>query len=469
MFKNILTVAVRSFLRQKTYSIINVAGLASGLTCVLFIYLWVNDEISKDKFHRDGDKIFRVLSTLRLGDGEVLTWTNTPGPLAEDIREKNPEVEFAVRVVSNRSDLFQYEDRSFLETGCIADPDFFKLFSFTILHGMPNTDTADISSISISQRLAHKLFGNDDPIGKMVKVNSRSDYTIAAIFEDVGPQSSLTFDYVIPYEVYRKQRGEGFNWNNYDHPTYLKLYDAAQAQQAVDKINERRLAFARAQGDSSGAAQFYMQPFSDSYLYAHFENGKPAGGRIKYVKIFAVVALFILVIACINFMNMATARAVNRAKEVGVRKVVGAQRKSLIFQFISESMLVSLLCMMLAIFIAYMLLPLFNILVAKQISISFSDTLFWISALAMVCITGILAGVYPAFFLSSYQPAQTLKSSAVPGGGGSLRKALVVFQFTLTVILVASSMVIYNQVNFIFNKNIGYSRESVLSFPLRGA
>jgi len=470
MFKNLLTVALRSFSRQKFYSIINLVGLASGLTCALFIYLWVNDEISKDKFHNDSERIFQVLSNVQLGDGEVLTWTNTPGPLAEDIREKNPEVELTVRVMSNRSDLFQYEDKSFIEAGCMADPDFFKLFSFNILSGKPNTDTADISSISISHQLAQKLFGNDDPIGKTVRANNQTDYTIAAVFEDVGTQSSFKFDYVIPYEVYKKQRGQGFNWGNYDHPTYVKLFDAAQAQQAIDKINERRIAFAKAQGDASSAAQFYMQPFTENYLNSHFENGKPVGGRIKYVRIFTVVAIFILVIACINFMNMATARAVNRAKEVGVRKVVGAQRKSLILQFMGESMMISFFAMILAIGITYLLLPFFNMLVAKQLVISFSHTMFWISALVIVCITGILAGTYPAFFLSSYQPAQALKNSgSSTGGNGSLRKALVVFQFTLTVILVASSLVIYNQIQFIFNKNIGYDRESVLSFPLRGS
>lgn len=469
MFKNLLTVAIRSFLRQKFYSIINVVGLASGLTCALFIYLWVNDEISKDKFHKDNEKIFQILSNIQIGDGELLTWTNTPGPLAEEIREKSPEVELAVRVVSNRSDLFQYEDKSFIETGCQADPDFFKLFSFNIITGKPNTDTTDISSISISHQLAQKLFGNDDPIGKMVKVNNQTDYTIVAVFEDVGSQSSFKFDYVFPYEVYKKQRGDGFNWGNYDHPTYVKLFDASQAQQAIDKVNERRVAFAKAQGDASGAAQFYMQPFTENYLNSHFENGKPVGGRIKYVRIFTVVAIFILVIACINFMNMATARAVNRAKEVGIRKVVGAQRKSLIGQFIGESMLISALSMVLAMLITYVLLPFFNVLVAKEIVISLSDTMFWISALVIVCITGILAGTYPAFFLSSYQPAQALKNAASSkGGSGSLRKALVIFQFTLTVILVASSLVIYNQIQFIFNKNIGYNRESVLSFPLRG-
>lgn len=468
MFKNLLTVAVRSFLRQKFYSIINLVGLASGLTCALFIYLWVNDELSKDKFHKDREKIFQIHSNIQVGDGELLTWTNTPGPLAEDISEKSPEVELAVRVNGGRSDLFQYGDKIFIESGCMADPDFFKLFSFNIVSGKPNTDSVDISSISISSQLALKLFGNDDPIGKMVKVNNQTDYVITAVFEDVGPQSSFKFDYVFPYEVYKKQRGDGFNWGNYDHPTYVKLFDASQAQQAIEKINERRTAFAKAQGNTSSEVSFYMQPFTENYLNSNFENGKPAGGRIKYVRIFTVVAIFILGIACINFMNMATARAINRAKEVGVRKVVGAQRKSLILQFIGESMLISLLSMILAIIVTYVLLPFFNILVAKQIVISLSNPTFWISALVIVCITGILAGTYPAFFLSSYQPAQALKSASSKDGSGSLRKALVIFQFTLTVILIASSLVIYNQIQFIFNKNIGYNRESVISFPMRG-
>lgn len=471
MFKNLLIVAIRSFLKQKLYSIINLVGLASGLTCALFIYLWVNDEVSKDKFHQDSDKIFQILANINPGDGELITWTNTPGPLGEDIREKNPEVELVVRVMNNRSDMFQYEDKSFIESGAVTDPEFFKMFSYVILSGKPNTDTADISSISISHQLAQKLFGDADPIGKIVKANNQTDYTIAAVFEDIGSESSMKFDYVIPYEVFKKQRssGGGFNWGNYDHPTYVKLFDASQAQQTIDKINERRAALSRAQGEASSDVTFYIQPYTDNYLHSQFENGKPVGGRIKYVKIFTIVAIFILIIACINFMNMATARAVNRAKEVGVRKVVGAERQALIMQFIGESMIISLLSMVLAILATYLLLPLFNILVAKQIVIELFDPTFWVFALLIVCVTGILAGAYPAFFLSSYQPAQALKNAASSQrGSGALRKALVIFQFTLTVVLVASSLVIYDQIKFIFNKNIGYDREAVLSFPIRG-
>jgi len=466
MIKNFFTVAIRNFFRQKLYSFINVFGLASGLTCALFIYLWVNDEVTKDAFHKDSEKIFQIMSNLQLNKGEILTWSITPGPLAEDIRDNIPEVEMAVRTMSNGSQLFQYGDKSFMETGYFADPDFFKLFSFKILKGKPNTDSTNISSISISNELARKLFGDEDPIGKTVKANNKTDFTIAAVFEDVGTESSLRFNFILPFEIYKKNRGEGFNWDNYDHPLYVKLFDAAQSETVVKKITDRRK---NAGEENGGSASFYIQPFTEYYLNSQYENGKPAGGRIKYVQIFSIVAVFILVIACINFMNMATAKAANRAKEVGVRKVVGAQRKSLIFQFIAESTLISFASMVIAIAIVYTLLPLFNSIVAKQIVIDFSNAGLLITILTIVIVTGLLAGSYPAFFLSSFQPVQVLKGSSAKGlSGSSLRKVLVVFQFALTVILIACSLVVYNQIEFIRNKNIGYNRESVLSFGLRG-
>lgn len=466
MIRNFFTVAIRNFLRQKLYSFINVFGLASGLSCALFIYLWVHDETSKDTFHADSEKIFSVIANLEFNKGEILTWSMTPGPLAEDIRDNIPGVEMAVRTMTTGDQLFQYEDDSFMENGYYADPDFFKLFSFRILKGKPNTDTTDITSISVSNTLAKKLFGDEDPIGKVVKVNNRTDYTITAVFADVKGESSLQFSYILPFEVYKKNRGEGFNWGNYDHPLYLKLSDASQAEAINARINDRVINISDKDRDN---VRFYMQPFTETYLYSQFENGKPVGGRIKYVRIFSIVAVFILVIACINFMNMATAKAANRAKEVGVRKVVGAQRKSLIFQFIAESTLISLLSMVLALAVVYLLLPMFNTLVSKQITVSIVDAAFLSIVLLIIVVTGFLAGSYPAFYLSSYQPVQVLKGGASQNvGGASLRKALVVFQFALTVILIASSLVVYNQIEFIRNKNIGYDRQSVLSFSARG-
>jgi putative ABC transport system permease protein len=466
MIKNFFTVAIRNFLRQRLYSFINVFGLASGLTCALFIYLWVNDELSKDKFHRDSDKIFQIVSNLQMNDGEILTWHITPGPLAEDIRENIPEVELAARTQGAGNSLIQYGENAFMERGLYADPDFFRIFSFRILKGQPNLDTANISNISISNALARKLFGDEDPIGKTVRAFNQTDLTVAAVFADIGAESSIKFEYVVPFEIFKKSRGDGFNWGNYDHPLYVKLYDPENADAAIKKINERR---AKVTGADEDDVDFYMQPFTEFYLNSQYENGVPVGGRIQNVRIFSIVAVFILVIACINFMNMATARAANRAKEVGVRKVVGAQRKSLIAQFIAESTLISFIAMLLAIALVYLALPMFNLLVTKQIDMDFGSLKFISILIAIVVVTGLLAGSYPAFFLSSYQPASVLKSSSSQNFSGStLRKALVIFQFALTVILIACSLVVYKQIQFIRNKNVGYNRDSVLSFGLRG-
>ncbi len=468
MIRNFFTIAIRNFLREKLYSFINLFGLTSGIVCALFIYLWVNDELSKDKFHKDSDKILQVVSNLQFNEGETLTWTITPGPLGELIQDNFPEVEMSVRTMNSSKQLFQYQDQAFYESGLYADPDFFNLFSFKILSGSPNTDSANISSISISKKLATKLFGNDDPIGKSVKVNNQTDYTIAAVFEDVGTESSLLFDYILPFEVYKKNRGNGFNWGNFDHPLYLKVADPSKAEELTAKINTESAKARQASGNGGGGS-FYLQPFTDYYLYSQYENGKPVGGRIKYVQIFSVVAVFILVIACINFMNMATARAATRAKEVGVRKVVGAQKKSLILQFISESTLLCLLAMILALAVVALTLPLFNALVSKQIVLNVIEPKFFIVAIAIVLVTGALAGSYPAFYLSSYQPATVLKGGLAQAAGTSLRKVLVVFQFSLTVILIACSLVVYNQIEYIMNKNIGYDRESLINFSARGS
>lgn len=466
MIKNFFTVAIRNFFRQGLYSFINVFGLASGLICALFIYLWVNDEVSKDHFHNESEKIYQVVTNLTLNDGQILTWTVTPGPLAEEIQDNSAEVEMAVRTMNTGSLLFAYEDESFMESGLYADPAFFKLFSFKIKSGLPNTDTANISFISISSSLAKKLFGNDDPIGKTVKANNQTDYTIAAVFEDIGTESSLQTEFILPFEIYKKQRADGFNWGNCDHPLYVKLTDATKADSFIKGVNDRRQKAAGADG-WNGA--FYAQKFTDVYLNSQFENGVPVGGRIKYVKIFSIVAVFIVVIACINFMNMATAKAATRAKEVGVRKVVGAQRKSLIWQFIAESTLISFLSMLLAIAIVYLMLPVFNSLVNKEITLNLFAPGFLLITAAIVLVTGFLAGSYPAFFLSSYKPALVLKGGASQQvGGTTLRKGLVVFQFALTVILIACSLVVYNQIEFIRNKNIGYDRESILNFGARG-
>lgn len=464
MLRNLFKVAVRNFFRQRFYSLINVVGLASGLVCTLFIYLWVKDEVQKDTVYPESEKIFHIVSNLGNPGGETITWNITPGPLADDIRDNSAGIERIARLANTGSLLVQAGDQRLMERGYYADPDFIPLFGFKIQTGTPATKPDDIASISLSASLARRLFGDEAAVGKTVKVNNKLDLTVVAVFEDLPATSSFTFDYILPFELYRKNRGDGFNWGNFDHPLYVKLQDPTQATAFINDLNARRV-----KAKDSEGVSYYIQPFADYYLHGQYENGVPVGGRIRYVQIFSVVALFILVIACINFMNMTTARAANRAKEVGVRKVAGAVRRSLVSQFLVESLLISLVAMVVAVGVVYIALPVFNILVNKHIVLPWGDPELWLALLGIVLITGVLAGSYPAFFLSAYQPAQVLKGNLSPMfSGQGLRRLLVVFQFSLTVMLIASSLVIYQQLDYIQHKNIGYNRHAVLTFRLRG-
>lgn len=464
MLRNYLVIAVRNFLRQGLYSVINVGGLSAGLVCVLLIYLWVNDEVQKDKFHKDADRIVRVISSLDPGDGNILSWTHTPGPLSEDVRQNIPQVELATRTISTGGQLFQFGENNVLGDGIYADPEFFSLFSFDIRSGVAMPIGNDKASLAISEAFAERLFGREDPIGKVVRYQSKYDLEVKAVFKNIGTESSIKFAYVLPMEIFKEIRGNGFNWGNFDHPLYLKLTDPEKREEVARIMTERRAPFR----EEFGNVVFSLQPFTDKHLYSQFENGVPVGGRIKYVRLFTIVAVFVLIVACINFMNMATAKAVARTKEVGVRKVVGAQRHALIAQFLVESMATVLLSMLIAVGFVYATLPLFNTLIAKDIQVNFLGSEFLLAGAAIVVITGLLAGSYPAFFLSAFRPAAVLKgtlSAAV--GGVSFRKGLVVFQFTLTVILGVSALVVFRQVDYIRNKNLGYDRNGVLMFQNR--
>ena len=464
MLKNFFVIAIRNFMRQRFYSFINVLGLSTGLASALFIFLWVKDEVSIDAGYKDSDRLYRIVSNLKISDDEIMTWNITPGPLRESILENVPEAEVVVHTASTGA-LIQYNDKALQERGEYADSTFFKIFDFKILKG--TTDNLDRSSIAISKKLAKSLFGNEDPIGKVVKVAKTNDLEVKAVFDDIERGSSFRAEYIMPMEIYRTNRGQGWNWGNFDHPLFVKLVEGASPEAVIKKINDTQAERVKADGGSS--ALYTILPLKSYYLNSNFENGVQTGGRIQYVKIFSIVAIFIVLIACINFMNMATARAVQRAKEVGIRKVVGAQRFSLVGQFIGESMVTTLLSMLVAIVIVYTLLPMFNGLVNKNIVIDFADPVLLISLVTIILVVGLAAGTYPAFFLSSYRPASVLKS-AMPTGfrGSALRKSLVVFQFALTVIMIASAMVVMRQVEYIRNKNLGYDRKSLVNFFAQG-
>jgi putative ABC transport system permease protein len=466
MLKNYLLVAFRNFQRQKLFSFINVVGLAIGLTCSLLIYLWVSDEINKDKFHADLNRIHRVVTNIH-DDSGTITWMVTPGPLAEEIKASIPEVEYVTPVSETGKALIQAGEKSFLPAGYFATPDFFKIFTYKLLEGNALQPLPDAASIVITKSLAEKLFGTAHALGKVVTLLNENELTVTGIAEDVRSNSSLQFDFIAHFDVYKKYRPQ--NWNNSDYPLYLKLREGATAAITQKKINDQVAKTLKLTDYEQKRFQYFVQPFGDRYLYGTFENGFPTGGKIKYVKIFTVVAIFILIVACINFMNLATARASVRHKEIGVRKVIGAQRRVLIIQFITESLLTVTLSMILAIFLVELLLPIFNLIMEKHLSIQFTDPAFYGPVLIILFVTGILAGIYPAFVLSGVSPVSVLKSKHQSLGKGiSLRQVLVVFQFTLSVVLIVSSIVAVKQISFIQNKQLGYNKENILIISARG-
>jgi putative ABC transport system permease protein len=468
MFKNYLTVALRNFLRERFYSVLNVTGLATGLCCALLILLWVKDELSVNRFHKDIDRIFLVYGNYLNPSGEIVTWNDTPGLLGEYVRENISGVESVARTFPNRQRLFQVDDKNIISDGLYADHEFFDIFSFKILAGGLSKNREDKSQMMISESLAKKLFNTADVVGKSFKMDAL-DVQVAGVFEDVSTASSIKFDFVAPLQIYKEWRGQGYNWGDFDLKMYLKLQDG-KVSSVTNAINEKWIQVMKELNEDDHF-EYSVLPFADSYLHGEFKNGVPAGGKIVYVQIFTVVAIFILVIACVNFMNMATARALHRSKEIGIRKVAGAARKSLILQFIGEALFTSTIAMVFAIGTAYIILPGFNVMLEKQIHLELTDPFTLLSIIAMIFISGILAGSYPAFILSSFSPKAALKGSYSSGGqGNGLRHALVVFQFVLAIVLIICSIATFRQIKYMLNKDLGYDRHSIISFnssPIR--
>jgi putative ABC transport system permease protein len=462
MLKHYFLTALRSFMRQRTYSFINLAGLALGLTCSIFIVLWVVDEISYNQFHVDKDRIFQVMENQTYSGGVIYTFAATPGLLAEALKQEIPEIEVSCRTDWGTRLLFQSEDKSIYESGLYADPSIFQLFTFPVIEGDAKNPLPDNNSIAISQRTATKFFGEESAIGKTFRLNAQWDAKVTAVFLDIPENSSLQFDWLIPFDRLFHEEGNRWmsDWESNGVQTYIKLNSASAAPVVDGKIK----GFVKKKNKDS-VVELFTFPLSDWRLRSNFENGKQTGGRISYVWAFQLVAVFILLIACINFMNLATARALKRSKEVGVRKVVGAQRFSLIFQFMAESMAMVFGALAIALLMVYVLTPYFNELTGKKIFLDYSQPYVMIGLFAILVLTGITSGSYPAFFLSSFRPAVVLKGKLTGGWSGvALRKVLVVFQFTLSVALIVCALVVYRQMNYIHTKNLGFDRDNILYF-----
>jgi len=476
MLLNHIKIAFRNLFRQKFYSFINVAGLGLGITCFLFILMFVGHELSYDRYHEKADQIYRV-NALGLLNGMEFNDATVPSPLAQAMADEFPEVLAGTRIFSYVNQLVSFDEVSFLEEAfAFADPNLFEVFSFNLVQGNPATVLSEPNKVAISQTLADKYFFDQDPIGKIVKRQDGSSYEISGVFEDMPSNSHFKFDMFASF-VTLDESSNGI-WFSFNYFTYVVLQEAtdvaaleAKIPDFVDKFMgpqaEELLGKSMKEMEEEGTSiGFYLSPMTDIHLRSNpgQDNQLGTNGDINYVYIFSIIGIFILVIACINFMNLATARSASRAKEVGVRKVMGAYRGQLIGQFLAESVLISFLALGLALAIIPTVMSNFNDLAGKEFDMSYIYRPEVLGGMAGVLIfVGLLSGAYPAFFLSAFQPAAVLKGSFRSGKSKSrLRSVLVVFQFATTIILIVGTAVVFKQLNYIQNKRLGFDKEQVL-------
>lgn len=468
MFRHNLLITYRNFLRYKSSFFINLIGLSSGLACVLLIYLWVNDELRMDRFHEHGRDLYQVMEHVEQ-DGGMITRITTAGPTAEAMAAEMPEVESAVTTTSDyiRSFVLSVNDQDLKADGLYASAAFFELFSYDLIQGDERQVLSDKKSVVLSETLARKLFGTtENAIGKVVEWQHEKEYEVSGVFRDVPACSSVKFDFVLTFETFREGIDGLKSWYNTGPQTYLLMKEGTD----IARFNRKIADFVRGKTNQGANHRTpFITRYSDTYLYNRYENGVQSGGRIEYVNMFSIIAIFILLIACINFMNLSTARASRRIKEVGMKKAIGARRSTLIIQYMGESTVMALLSLVLALVVVVLLLPHFNVLTEKQLTLNFNTT-FVLSLLTIVIVTGLVSGSYPALYLSKFNPVVVLKGKLNSFAGEVwARQGLVVLQFTMSIILIVSVWVVYLQIRFVQTQNLGYQKDNVVLVERTGA
>lgn len=468
MIKNYLKIAWRNLWRNKFFSAINIVGLALGMACSVLILLWVQNELSIDAYHVNGDRLFTVIER-QYYDGKIHGQYSTPGVLADEMKRVIPEIEYAANFSYNDKNTFKVGNKIMKLEGTAAGADIFKMFSYQLLEGNPKTALNTPVSIAISRKMAGDFFGTPhDAIGKTIRFENRKDFTVTAVFEDLPENSSSKFEFLFNWDTWLTYNSWAKDWGNNGPFTYVMLRKDADPVK-VDKKIRHFLDNLNKQQSKAFREELGLQKYGDFYLHSRFDNGVPDGGRIEYVHLFSIVAFLILFIACINFMNLTTARSVKRAREIGVRKVVGAVRAVLIKQFMGEAVFLTFLALCISLVLVVLLLPLFNSITQKQIGLPFGQPVFWGRIMLLTLITGIISGSYPALFLSSFNPVKVLKGAVkLSTGAAWFRKGLVVVQFMLSVGLIIGTIVVSKQVNYIQTKNLGYDREDFIYVPLEG-
>ena len=464
MLKNFFKIAFRNLWKNKAFSFINITGLAIGMASAMLLLMWIYDEMSFDRFHEKKDRIYEAWNRAEFS-GELHCWNTTPMVLAKTMEHDFPEVQAAVRVNWPSNYLFSVGEKRIMVQGNMVDTAFLDLFSFPLIKGNPHTALNDMHSIVITEKLAKKIFGNEEPMGKLIKIDNKESFRVTGLAKDLPGNTRFQFEYLLPWSYLHKIGGDNTNWGNNSTRTYVLLKPSASLASVQAKMHTLKGKYET----DEPKWEMFLYPIDRWHLYSNFKGAAEDGGRIEFVKLSAIIAAFILLIACINFMNLNTARSEKRAKEVGIRKVVGARKGGLIGQFLGESILLSFFAALLAVGLVELSLSGFNQITDKELYIHFGSMGAWLLVLAFILFTGLLAGSYPAFFLSSFQPVKVLK-----GGFKKVnalvtpRKVLVVLQFSFAIILIICTIIIQQQINHAQDRETGYDKNNLIYHFLTG-
>ncbi|WP_460474853.1 ABC transporter permease [Emticicia fontis] len=465
MIRNYLKIALRNLVKNKVYSFINIMGLAVGIGVAMLIGLWINDELSFNKSFDNYNKLGQAYMNQTF-NGHIGSQTAVPHPLAKELREKYPDFKDVVMSSWNYGHILGYKDTKFNKQGMHVEPAFTRMFSLKMLKGQQD-GLQEVNSIMLNESLARSLFGDEDPIGKIIKLDAKANMKVTGVFEDFPHNTEFAevhlltpWAYYVADEEWVKRAAD--QWDNNSFQCYTQLNDKVEFESLSAKLKNLVLN-KRSQEGKVSKPELFIHPMNKWHLYSEFKEGVNVGGRIQFVWLFGAIGIFVLLLACINFMNLSTARSEKRAKEVGIRKAIGSIRAQLINQFLSESMLVVFVAFIIALVLVSITLPWFNDLSSKKMTMLWTNPVFWIISLVFVTITGLLSGSYPALYLSSFEPVSVLKGTFRVGRFASVpRKVLVVVQFTVSVTLIIGTIIVYRQIQYAKDRPIGYDRSGLI-------
>ena len=463
MIKNYLKIAWRNLFRNKGFSATNLLGLTIGITCTILISLWVRDELAYDKFHANYGSIYKIYAN-RNFNNQIYTDQNMVLPLASSIKAAIPQIEKAVVTTYRQSRILKFGDNKLKKEGYTTNEEFFTMFSWKFIKGNPLTAINDPSSIVLTRSTAKAFFGNDDPINKVLRIDNNRDAKVTAIVEDAPGNSTFQFDFITPFNPSSEDYKRAIeNWQNSSWSVFVQVKPGTDIKSLGKAITDIKY---QHDADDRRISTYFAFPFSKLRLESEFKEGKNVGGMIEYVRLFSIIAVIILLIACVNFMNLSTARSEKRAREVGVRKTLGSGKRQLVLQFFSESIILAFIAFIFSVITVYLLLPAFNQLVNKQLGLDLTQPLFWLAAIGLILFTGLVAGSYPALYLSSFNPVKVLKGTFLPGKRTALpRHILVVGQFAISILLISATVIIYQQIQHIKNRDIGYNPDNLIMVP----